>query len=506
MGTTSPTLEEHVVLTGTDGELRTERAAVDAMLDGIAERGRGVIHFHGGLVSEARGLKTAKSLLDVYNGAGAFPVFFVWRSGLMEIATGTLLRDIADEAVFKQLLKRVLRFAVGKLTSEEGAKGLGGATVPGEAEADKELRRRDRGEEPFAEKEIATEPADVTPSDEQALELELMNDYELQEALRSALSEQAGETGVRSRGLGEAEARAKSSMLDPAAVEELRAGAPGDGAKGLLSTTALVTKTVRVLARVIGRFRSRKDHGIYVTVVEEVLREFYLANAGAALWQAMKKETLDTFEPGHDDRGGAYFLSRLGEVLQHEPRPEITLVGHSTGAVFINNLMEAVEGRRQDETEPFPVDFRFRHVVFLAPACTFTDFARVVKRWEELSDDFRMFTMTDEAECHDALVPVVYPRSLLYFVSGVLERDAQGKSEAAKPIVGLARYYDAELTDPPDELAYVRRFVGGPERVVWSPADRGPGLSAGALSHGAFDEDEQVRASLRAIIANENGA
>jgi hypothetical protein len=506
MGTEAPALEQHVVLTGADGELRTEREAVDAMLAAIGKRGRGVIHFHGGLVSEERGLATAKSLLPVYTGAGAYPVFFVWRSGLTEIATGTLLKDIADEAVFKQLLKRLLRFAAGKVAADVGTKSVGGTAMPSEMRTDEELRKRDTGEEPFADLEPADEPAALTPADEQTLELELGTDYELQAALRTALSQDATAQEARTKGLQPAvDAEARPTMMDPAALEELREGAPGEAAKGLVSTTALVAKAVRVLTRVIMRFRSHRDHGLYPTVVEEILREFYLATAGAAVWQAMKKETLDTFAPGQASRGGAYFLSRLGELLRSEPRPQITLVGHSTGAVFINNLMEAVEARRKDPGEPFPADFRFRHVIFLAPACTFTDFARVVPRWEDLWDDFRMFTMTDDAERHDALVPVVYPRSLLYFVSGVLERDAEGKGETAKPIVGLARYYEATLTGAPEEVEEVRRYVDGADRVVWSPADGGPGLSSGALSHGAFDEDEQVRASLRAIIAGEKG-
>jgi hypothetical protein len=406
--------------------------------------------------------------------------------------------------VFKQLLKRLLRFAVAKVTAEAGAKSASGA-VPDEAEAERELRRREAGEEPFAEREVAPEPADVTPADEQLLQLELMGDFQLQAALGAALRQDGEAIDAAARGVAPVAEGARPSLMDPDAIAELREGAPGEGARGLVSTTALLAKAVRILGRVVERFRSGRDHGIYPTVVEEILREFYLATAGAAVWQAMKKETLDTFAAGDDERGGAYFLGRLGEVLQRDPRPEITLVGHSTGAVFINNLMEAVEARRSDEAHPFPADFTFRHVVFLAPACTFTDFARVVERWQGLWDDFRMFTMTDEAECRDALVPVVYPRSLLYFVSGVLERDAEGKSAAAMPIVGLARYYDRELSGAAEEVESVRGFVGGETRVVWSPVEGGPGLSSGAISHGAFDEDEQVRASLRAIIAGEDG-
>jgi hypothetical protein len=506
MGTEAPALDQHVVLTGTDGALGTERAAVDAMLDAMAARGRGVIHFHGGLVSEARGMETARSLLPIYSDAGAYPVFFVWRSGLTEIASGTMLKDIANEAIFKQLLKRLLRFAVAKVTSDAGAKGIGPGAIPGEAETEEELGKREAGKEPFADREIAAEVAEVSPADRQLLELELMSDAALQAAVQSAVRQDADAGEARARGIAPADAGVAPTLLDPEAIAELRAGTPGEGAKGVFSTAALVTKAVRILARVVERFRSGRDHGIYPTVVEEILREFYLASAGAAIWQAMKKETLDTFAPGHEDRGGSYFLTRLGERLGRDPHLEITLVGHSTGAVFINNLMEAVEARRKDEEQPFPAEFRFRHVVFLAPACTFTDFARVVRRWENLWEDFRMFTMTDDAECRDALVPVVYPRSLLYFVSGVLERDAEGKSAAAMPIVGLERYYKTDVPGLPDEVEDVREFVAEQQRAVWSPADAGPGLSSGATSHGAFDDDEHVRASLRAIIGHENGA
>ena len=38
-----------------------------------------------------------------------------------------------------------------------------------------------------------------------------------------------------------------------------------------------------------------------------------------------------------------------------------------------------------------------------------------------------MFTMTDENEKKDRLVPVIYPHSLLYLVSGVVEPEVDQK-------------------------------------------------------------------------------
>jgi hypothetical protein len=247
----------------------------------------------------------------------------------------------------------------------------------------------------------------------------------------------------------------------------------------------------KVVLKVVRRFRAGTDHGVYVTVVEELLRAFYGAAAGARVWAAMKQETADTFAGGEPARGGAAFMTALAIAAGDGPMPRITLVGHSTGAVFINRLLEDVDRRRHDRADALPEDFRFEHIVFLAPACTYADFAPVVAKEEHLWDDFRMFTMTDAAESEDALVPVVYPRSLLYFVSGVLE------GEPAMPVLGLARTLDRVRGDDPPEVKAVRAWLfAQPQSVVFSP-----GETAGALHHGDFDDDPLVRKSLQTLLA-----
>ena len=85
--------------------------------------------------------------------------------------------------------------------------------------------------------------------------------------------------------------------------------------------------------------------------------------------------------------------------------------------------------------------------------------------------------MTDESERKDMLVPGIYPRSLLYFVSGVLERDAKGAAAPGKPLVGLARFFDAPRQGEPRELDVVRRYVmAAVPNVVWSPSQGPEGM------------------------------
>jgi hypothetical protein len=79
-------------------------------------------------------------------------------------------------------------------------------------------------------------------------------------------------------------------------------------------------------------------------------------------------------------------------------------------------------------------------------------------------------------------VPPLYPRSLLYLVSGLFE------DEPDQPLVGMARYItDTEVYNEA-EVTTVRRFLLTPrERSIWSQEDRGAGLTSDARKHGAFD-------------------
>ncbi|MFG2503088.1 hypothetical protein ACGFSB_33385 [Streptomyces sp. NPDC048441] len=482
----------------------TTTADIDELVARLKDRPRVVLHFHGGLIDDTLGFATAERLMPLYEAAGADPVFFVWSSGLLDTLRGNL-PQILNESVFRTLLNRVTRYATGVVFKQPGQRALGVVTTPTSRAVGAELAQVRDGLEPYAR---LTAPPDVLPlseSEQQQIATGLAADTELAERTREIVNSAlppTTEPAAAARDVIGGRAAA-ATLMSPDVVAELAARSGGQGDRALVSTALLVRKTVRVVGAVVGRYRQRTDHGLYPTVVEEILREFYLANVGAAIWDAMKRQTDETFTAAADNevRAGRYFLDRFAELLATGTRPEVTVVGHSAGAVFISNLLDDLACRRDADDDPLPQDFRIRDVVLLAPACTVNKLVPVVRRQAELFDRFRMFTMSDQAEQADHLLSFLYPRSLLYFISGVLERGPENQS-AVTPIAGMQHWYlDAAAVGPDSED--LRGFLrADPARTVWSPGDGGPGLRAGARSHTAFDDDPQVLASVADMLAD----
>jgi hypothetical protein len=118
----------------------------------------------------------------------------------------------------------------------------------------------------------------------------------------------------------------------------------------------------------------------------------------------------------------------------------------------------------------------------------------------ERYENFYMFTMRDEYESKDVLVRGVYTRSLVYFVSGVLE------DEVPKPLAGLERWMRADVLDRSGRLARIREFLnqGQGDRLILSKTEATAlqGFQCDAISHGDFDNNPATLGSLRLIIGH----
>ena len=111
---------------------------------------------------------------------------------------------------------------------------------------------------------------------------------------------------------------------------------------------------------------------------------------------------------------------------------------------------------------------------------------------------FRMYTMLDEFEKADWVVKLIYPRSLLYMVSGLFE------AEVDTPILGMQRFLlDEEPFSDNEQLSTIRAYLAQDERVCYSKSKDGAldGFRSLSDRHGDFDNDEPTLKSIAFLIA-----
>ena len=494
------TLKDHVVHLE-NGELAadTPPAMVGAIVDKALSHGdKGVvIHFHGGLVSYASGMATAERLYTHYLDAGAYPIFFVWESGLLETISNNI-NQIAEESFFKIVWKRLANIVLRKSGQSDTQRA--GSELP----MVDDVAIQDSIETALRDADwAALEPAEPAVSDTltelSAVEaFNLESELQVDAQLSAAVEEISNGLRTREQVIADLESRSATvqgsvaTLMDPAAIEGL-VERPDPTSRGLISATMMIKAIVRLASSTISRFIQGRDHGFHATIVEEIFRTLYVANVGGLVWNQMKQDTRDAFGGDAQVHGGTSVLAALGDRIDPQNPPRITLVGHSTGAVYISEFLDHAIDMLPDE-----VTFG---IVLEAPASRFEVTAGSLENHASRISGFRMFTMTDEYEQADRLVPVLYPHSLLYFVSGVLEPDAD------TPLVGMHRFYDvAQFPDADFPLiSVVRSYLDESlDRVAWSVTPDGApdGRRSAATSHTEFDdEDESTIDSVKHILS-----
>jgi hypothetical protein len=467
----------------------TDRAQLDALFDALLASGKdAVIHFHGGLVSRSDAIAKMEALLPHYEAAGAYPIFFIWNSDL-----GTTIRanldEIMHEEIFRRLLRRIAQFALSKILDVGDGRGVG------EEGGRLELRslKREVPKDPDRLRESLTA---LTGERREISELsnvqvdQLLEEIESDDTIRDEAAKIAAgvmtpeeiDRAMSSRGAGAVSAASTRTLISPTVVKEIARQQDG-GDRSVFAAATIARYGLKALKGVISRYMKGRDHGVYTTCVEEILRALYLDNVGTVAWKMIKQDTADAFGEDGDLHAGTAFVELLRDRWPSGRR--ITLVGHSTGAIYIGHLLEAADAELSAE--------QLFDVVFLAPACTFPFMSERLELFQRRAPRARVFNLSDELESGYWEVPGLYDASLLYLVSGLFEEE-----EVDMPILGMQRFFTGEAPFDAPAVQAVRNYLEG--ELVWSEVDEVDGRRSGAKTHGAFDRDERTLSSLSHLL------
>jgi caspase domain-containing protein len=241
-----------------------------------------------------------------------------------------------------------------------------------------------------------------------------------------------------------------------------------------------VTETLVDIVRQLAGFSPGRGVGEAISNVSDSLLEGMFRPAGFSMWLNMKRSAELAFMP---KQGGTFLVEELAAFWkQHSAEMEIHAIGHSAGAIFQAQLVNAL---CQQPSNP-PIEIRT--LQYLAPAITIDLFKDLVadlvgNRVKALTE----YTMKRDFEAADSVGP--YRKSLLYLVS----RSFEDLSEM--PLLGL----EESLRRDPDMTRFFGLLGAGQKRradVLFSKSENGPRHSTIAIKHGDFDNDRHTMSGV----------
>jgi hypothetical protein len=401
------------------------------------------VFFHGGLVSEPAGLKEAEQLLSNYTRSGAYPFFFVWQSDLLTTVEA-ILKPYGDDPRFVSAVNHLVKAVALKIT-------VALDTDPSR----KNLRPSKK----------ARKPPPMTLNELAAFAKSFDRAWERRTGPQLACSSR--ELDEFAQWLAEA---GKS-------VPRQRPLFPPRRLRGLQNP----------LARIIRRLNSGHGHGLYTTVVEELLIAAGVADClGEPIWGEMKR-FIDNAFSNDAAAGGTTFLNHLCEAWKENPKLRVTLIGHSAGAIYVQRFIEALDARlAASSTQQV-------EVIFLAAAITFERMNAGLPCLYRRVSELRIFGLDNKTEGSYWEVWPIYNKSLLYIVSSLCEADPN----ADKPLVGMQRYTNGTPPYTGSDIRAVLDFIQC-TWMVWSPtgSDAKLGYQSKAKRHGGFPLDSETNSSI----------
>lgn len=246
-------------------------------------------------------------------------------------------------------------------------------------------------------------------------------------------------------------------------------------------------------------FRHKRFGGVWETVRDKFLDlkdegiELAARSLGKPIWSEIKENGRLASKGARDhtseEQGGADRLAQALSAYRDQGNPlDLHLVGHSAGSILLAHLLPALEAW----------NLEVKTMTLFAPACTTDLCVEYILPSLHRSTHLKrltIFNLKDDVEQNDHVVHI-YHKSLLYLVSGALEKKRK------MPILGMESYLveDDDIVD----------VIGKPVRtksksvVIRSKGGAKVALASSSTSHGGFDNDPDTLNSMLRIIRGSN--
>jgi hypothetical protein len=437
------------------------------------------LYFHGGLVKDSAGMQSAKIMNNKITESGLYPISFVWETGILDVLREKI-DNIGRKTVFR-IVERIISRRLGKKISlNKGIESIKETTYD---EIEFELTKK----RPFKD-------FDINPNYLRVDDFNSIKEEEFINIIQNEIENDISENSNLLEGLDFDELDAIVYNNEYKKVKSLN--------RESLFLGGFFWSLAKITYNIIKRFKNDTNHGIYATIIEEIFRRYYIAQLGASIWKEMKDKANDMWSSNSGRSGsnlyaGTYLLTKLNELGTLEKPIIINAIGHSAGAIAICHLIKEVEENYSN--------IKVNNLVFLAPACRSELFNEQVARKTERFNEIRIFTMSNQYEVQDTLIDgfkIIYPHSLLYFISGILE-DEGNNTDAH--ILGLERHINWGNYMKHNHIKYINKYLNEPHknRLVLSVTESNvEGLSSDAIDHGEFDGNPKTLNSIVHILKN----
>ncbi|HEX4496637.1 MAG TPA: caspase family protein, partial [Thermoanaerobaculia bacterium] len=226
------------------------------------------------------------------------------------------------------------------------------------------------------------------------------------------------------------------------------------------------------------------SRGFTDAVTDPILEKLARSLGGPKIWGGMKRSAEVAAQPqtAQQAEGGARYVARkLCDLLKQFPSIELHALGHSAGAIFHADFLNAVVAI--DPT------VRFKSLQLMAPAITVASFKdRLLPLLRDESvGGLAMYAMRKDLEMDDNCAGI-YRKSLLYLIYHALEDqpevDLLGLEESVWRDADLKALFGLDGTADP---------LG---KAIWSQTPPGGDSASRSTSHGGFHSDWATMASI----------